>query len=155
QVGPLTDTTTGNDRPLKVQASWGDEPETLGYEAYRAEIDDWLTAIRTGGTPQLSVESAARVVSLIETCYQNAKPIAEPWIEEGLTPTRPAAVATTPSRPRKVLVTGASGFIGCRLTEILQLGLGWDVRALIHSPTSASRLARLPVEMVQGDLKSP
>jgi predicted dehydrogenase/nucleoside-diphosphate-sugar epimerase len=154
-IGRLADTATGNDRPLRVQASWADEPETQGYEAYRAEIDDWLTAIRTGGSPQLSGESATRVVSLIEACYQNSKPLAEPWIEEGLTPVVPAAASVAPARPRKVLVTGASGFIGCRLTEILRLGLGWDVRALVHSPRSASRLARLPVEMVQGDLKSP
>jgi nucleoside-diphosphate-sugar epimerase len=30
---------------------------------------------------------------------------------------------------------------------------GWDVRAVVHNPGNASRLARLPVEMVQGDLK--
>src|SRR5262249_21421612 len=28
----------------------------------------------------------------------------------------------------------------------------WQVRALVHNPANASRLARLPVEMVQADL---
>jgi nucleoside-diphosphate-sugar epimerase len=54
---------------------------------------------------------------------------------------------------RRVLVTGASGFIGSRVAEIMHLREGWDVRALVHNPGNASRLARLPVEMVQGDLK--
>lgn len=137
------------DRPVRVQASWADEPEAQGYEAYRAEIDDWLTAIRTGEAPRLSGESAVPVVSLIEHCYKAPAPLDEPWVREGL-----AARPTAGPRPKRVLVTGASGFVGCRVTELLHLGLGWDVRALVHSPTGASRLARLPVEMVQGDLKS-
>src|SRR5262249_33867707 len=58
-------------------------------------------------------------------------------------------------RAGRVLVTGASGFIGCRAVEILRLQQGWDVRALVHTPTAAARLARLDVEMVQADLSSP
>ncbi len=54
-----------------------------------------------------------------------------------------------------MLVTGASGFIGCRAAEVLHFAHGWQVRGLVHNPSSAARLARLPVEMVQGDLKSP
>jgi nucleoside-diphosphate-sugar epimerase len=53
-----------------------------------------------------------------------------------------------------VLITGAAGFIGCRTAELLRLADGWDVCALVHNPGSASRLARLPVEMVQGTLCS-
>src|SRR3954452_17777287 len=53
---------------------------------------------------------------------------------------------------RRVLLTGATGFIGGRTAEVLRLRDGWDVRALVHNPARASRLARLPVEMVVGDL---
>ncbi len=56
---------------------------------------------------------------------------------------------------RRVLVTGASGFIGCRVAEILRLGEQCEVRAVVHNPGNASRLARLDVEMVQADLASP
>ncbi|MDX6515572.1 MAG: hypothetical protein QOH73_1238 [Gaiellaceae bacterium] len=54
-----------------------------------------------------------------------------------------------------ILVTGASGFIGCRLVEWLRLGLGADVRAGIHQPENAARLARLDVELAPIDLADP
>jgi predicted dehydrogenase/nucleoside-diphosphate-sugar epimerase len=158
----LRDAALHKDRPLRVQASWADEPEATGYEAYRAEIDDWLAAIRSGAQPLLSGESAARTVALIEECYQNASRLEEPWVWEQLSkpspssaPERNGHLAPAPARPKRVLITGASGFIGCRVAETLYLGKGWEVRALVHSPSSAARLARLPVEMVQGDLRSP
>lgn len=55
-------------------------------------------------------------------------------------------------RPRRVLVTGASGLLGCRLVERLALGEGVRVRALAHRPGRAVRLARLPVEIVCADI---
>jgi nucleoside-diphosphate-sugar epimerase/predicted dehydrogenase len=159
-------------RDFVVQASWAGEPEVPGYEAYRAEIDDWLMAIRSGRPPLLSSDSAQRTVELIEECYRRAERLDEPWVWEGLsqgdgraakastdktTDLSSAALtsSSTNGSRRRVLITGAAGFIGCRVAEILQLGEGWQVRALVHRPSSAARLARLPVEMVHGDLKSP
>ncbi len=52
----------------------------------------------------------------------------------------------------KVLVTGASGFLGCRLVERLLLGEKVEVRAMAHRPGRASRLARLPVEIAWCDI---
>lgn len=49
-----------------------------------------------------------------------------------------------------VLVTGAPGFIGCRLVEKLALEQNAKVRALVHKFSRAARLARLPVEMCAG-----
>jgi len=48
-----------------------------------------------------------------------------------------------------ILVTGASGFVGTRLCEHLRLGLGRPVRALIHRPERAARVARLDVELAR------
>ena len=36
---------------------------------------------------------------------------------------------------RRVLVTGAAGFIGCRLVEVLHQSKEWQVRALVHNPS--------------------
>jgi predicted dehydrogenase/nucleoside-diphosphate-sugar epimerase len=165
----LQDPVTSCVRPIDLQARWGDEPESAGYEGYRAEIDDWLEAIHTGNPPVLSGRSALQTVELIDRCYTQVRRIDEPWVWNGLPlGTSEQAHQTACNRmgngtltgakasaPRRVLVTGASGFIGCRVAEVLHLGKGWQVRALVHKPGSAARLARLPVDMVQGDLKSP
>jgi predicted dehydrogenase/nucleoside-diphosphate-sugar epimerase len=150
----LTDSVRDDRRPHQIQASWADEPESLGYQAYREQIDDWLGAIRHGRASQLSGESALQVVGFIEECYRKVRHLPEPWstVENRATETVPAQPRGT--SPRRVLVTGATGFIGCRVAEILQLREGWDVRGLVRNPGSASRLARMPVEMVIGNLHS-
>ncbi len=51
-----------------------------------------------------------------------------------------------------VLVTGATGFIGGRLAERLIVEHGARVRALVRTFGRAARLARFPIELVQGDL---
>ncbi|HKI86712.1 MAG TPA: NAD-dependent epimerase/dehydratase family protein [Thermoanaerobaculia bacterium] len=53
---------------------------------------------------------------------------------------------------RRVLITGGTGFIGGRLAERLILEVGAEVRALVRTYTHASRLARFPIELVQGDV---
>jgi nucleoside-diphosphate-sugar epimerase len=51
----------------------------------------------------------------------------------------------------KVLVTGASGFIGGRLVERL-MRQGADVHVLVRNPASAARLARFPLSFHLGDV---
>jgi len=50
-----------------------------------------------------------------------------------------------------VLITGATGFIGGRLVEMLAGRV--RVRALVSAYTRTSRIARYPVEMVRGDIR--
>lgn len=58
-------------------------------------------------------------------------------------------------RGARVLVTGATGFIGSRLVERLVEGSGARVRALVTGYTRAARIARFPVELVRGDVTVP
>jgi uncharacterized protein YbjT (DUF2867 family) len=54
--------------------------------------------------------------------------------------------------PTKLLVTGATGFIGTRLCELLKLRWRLPYRALVRNYTRAARIARLDAEMVPGEL---
>lgn len=54
--------------------------------------------------------------------------------------------------PGIVAVTGATGFIGSALARRLA-GDGWRVRALVRSRRRAEPLARLGIELVDGDLR--
>lgn len=53
---------------------------------------------------------------------------------------------------KQALVTGATGFIGGRLAERLVTETGMQVRALVRNPHKAPGLAKLGVEVIQGDL---
>jgi predicted dehydrogenase/nucleoside-diphosphate-sugar epimerase len=151
----LTEPLQNQPRPLCLQASWADEPEVEWSQTMRAEIDDWLGAIRSGRQPSLSGRSALPTAQVIDECYRRAQPLDEPWVGEGSRSVKAAATSSANGKKRRLLLTGAAGFIGTRVAEVLALREGWDVRALVHRPASAARLARLPVEMVQGDLQSP
>lgn len=55
--------------------------------------------------------------------------------------------------PRKILVTGATGFIGSRLCELLSLEYRLPYRALVRNHSRAGRIARLGAELVSGDMR--
>ena len=52
----------------------------------------------------------------------------------------------------KILVTGATGFIGDHLVRRLHTEKGARVRALVRNPAKAEPLAKLGVELVPGDI---
>lgn len=54
----------------------------------------------------------------------------------------------------RALVTGATGFVGGRLTHAL-IDAGWDVRCLVRDPAKAAHLRRLGAELHTGDVLKP
>lgn len=157
----LTDSFTGKPRGYWLDASWeGESEETEWYETFRTQIDDFVEAIQTGREARLSGDSALATARLIQQCYDQRQPMEEPWVTSPVVGCRASVIGggihgqQDGSKRKRVLITGATGFIGSRVAEVFSLQHGWDVRALVHNPGNASRLARLPVEMVQGDLSS-
>jgi predicted dehydrogenase len=51
---------------------------------WRVELEDFVTAIRTGGKPKVDGTDGLRSVRLIETCYRHAERIEEPWVDSTL-----------------------------------------------------------------------
>lgn len=99
------------------------------------------------GTPDecLAGEDALNSLLFIEKCYKNRNDLSYPW--EPVSRKCHSAFSQ-----RKILVVGASGFLGTRLTEKLAIDFGLNVRATFHTPAKAVRLARLPVELIECDL---
>ncbi|MEO7192526.1 MAG: NAD-dependent epimerase/dehydratase family protein [Vicinamibacterales bacterium] len=139
--------------PFRVSAEWAGQGAFIGYQAFRAEIDDWVDAIAAKTEPVLSGRSVVPVVRLIDACYANPQPMPEPWTDEGLAPASRAIEVRAPRG--RVLVTGAGGFLGGRAVELLAGSGAWDVTALVREPKSAAKLARWPYPIVLGDICSP
>jgi nucleoside-diphosphate-sugar epimerase len=55
-------------------------------------------------------------------------------------------------RGKRILVTGGTGFVGSRLVERLVVECGANVRVLVRNFANAVRIARFPIEMVDGDV---
>jgi predicted dehydrogenase/nucleoside-diphosphate-sugar epimerase len=150
----LVDTLSATPRPYLLEARWRDEVEQIGYEGFRTQFDDWINAIESGVEPQLSAVSVLPTVKLMEECYERRVPTEEPWFTESLVSPASAKRPVSSTAAPRVLIAGASGFIGCRLSERLHFGSDWQVRALIRTPGRAVRLGRMPIEFAVGDLTS-
>jgi nucleoside-diphosphate-sugar epimerase len=138
--------------PIRFSVGRAGVNDFVGYEAFRREIDDFVRGITDGTEPILSGASVVPVVRLIEDAYRHCRPLVEPGADAAL-----ASTSTHPQpgpRRRRVLVTGAGGFLGGRTVELLREQYGWDPVALVREPKSAARLARWPADIVVGDICS-
>jgi nucleoside-diphosphate-sugar epimerase/predicted dehydrogenase len=119
------------------------EAELMDFKSTILE-PDWVGVPGSDGLPS---------VELIERCYAIRQPLLDPWAQphDAVSATSDAPIAKLPSGS-KVLVTGATGFIGGRLVERLVKDHGTEIRCTIRNIGRAARLARFPTELVQIDL---
>ena len=127
---------------------------TVTGEAGRVTLDlDQLTL--TAEPPSLLDGTLADAApdtdptGLVAACRALREPLAHPWEAPGPTPA-PKLLAG-----RKVLVTGATGFIGARLVEKLVTEQGAEVTVAVRNFRRVARIARFPIRMVQADLRDP
>lgn len=89
----------------------------------------------------LAGEDALHTLRFIEKCYGKRQNLSHSWDESNGSPPT--------SSPKRILIVGASGFLGTRLAERMTLDFGLKVRGTYHRPERAIRLARLPLELVE------
>ena len=115
--------------------------EDLWNDMFKRELRDWADAIQEAGVPFVPGAHAASAIELIEQCYRLRQPLPAPWRKSHSATGRGLQGST-------VLVTGASGFIGGRLTERLVLEEGARVRAAVRRVQNVARICRLPARSV-------
>jgi predicted dehydrogenase/nucleoside-diphosphate-sugar epimerase len=126
-------------------------PQQRFPDLFDAEFRDFLASVNGTGSEGVGGRAAARSVALIERCYKSRQPLTAPWslLE---TPAKHETAASAIPPGSQVVITGASGFIGGRLAERLIGECGAKVRCLVRDLGHATRLARLPVEIIKCDL---
>jgi predicted dehydrogenase/nucleoside-diphosphate-sugar epimerase len=114
---------------------------------FRDQLTDWVQAIRDRRPPAVSGTEGRRSVALMAECYRRKRTLALPW----QSPAAPQS-AHPPLRGKRVLVTGATGFLGGHLVERLCVHEGAAVRVLVRDLARASRISRFAIEIVHGDV---
>ena len=137
-------------RTLKLSCPVRNYPGVVG-----PVLDNFLAVIRNEEKPLVTGADVLDSLEFIARCYRESKRLEMPW--DGPLRLDAASAAAGPRGKdggRRILVTGATGFIGGRVVEAAHLagdGLGIVVAGVL-SYSTAARLGRLPVEAVRLDL---
>jgi predicted dehydrogenase/nucleoside-diphosphate-sugar epimerase len=110
-------------------------------------LKNFVEVVKGNANPLIRGNDVIDSIALIEAYYQKRRRFDLPWYD---LPEKRIVETSC-----KVLVTGATGFIGGRIVERLFLSGLEDVRAAVHNLANAARLGRFSVHFVQLDLVDP
>ncbi len=150
-------------------------PEASSQDFFDRQLVEFECFLRGETAVMASGDEGARSVALMERCYASRRRLDHPWLAYTTGRTSPREqdpVSTVLAAPvgediadvalalrgRKVLVTGASGFIGGRLVERLLIECGARPRALLRSYSRAAKVARFGLDKIEvsiGSLTEP
>ena len=116
------------------------------YQGMKTLIHRYYDAIKEGYNAPVSPEEA---LSVVKTADGILKQVKNRTLSFG--PIIPAAASAGETGKSKVLVTGATGFLGTRLVEQLK-SRGYPVRALARKLSDTEKLKRLKAEIFFGDV---
>jgi nucleoside-diphosphate-sugar epimerase len=119
----------------------------------RPMLENFLTVIDGHATPMASGASVLGTIRLLDQAYREARPYHTPW-NDAIELTGIDLASSLGKSSPKVLVTGASGFVGGRLVEAMQLASIATPVAVIRKWSRASRIACAPTEIRIGDILS-
>ena len=122
---------------------------------FELQVKSFLDSVRHNTASPIAAASIVPSIQLIEECYQSASRLQSPLLcsqaSNGLT----NALNRSAVKDLKVLVTGATGFIGGRVAERLYLDYENIPRCLVQNYSKLARLARFPTEITVGNLLDP
>jgi len=119
------------------------------YQGMEVLIQRFYKAIEQNQLPPVSQEQALAVIETMDEIWRQVK--IKPFDFAPIVPQHPPFSVR---HPEKVLVTGANGFLGRRLVELL-ISEGYAVRALVRKLSDVESLNRLGVEIFWGDVADP
>lgn len=117
------------------------------YSGMRNLIHGFYDSILQSKEPPVSAESALDVLGVMDRVWKDAGKLHPVFMNVPA----PAAAAWDPAKGR-VLVTGAGGFLGKRLTKTL-VEKGYFVRVLVRKLTDIEPFRALGVDVHYGDLR--
>lgn len=136
--------------PLESRTSLlGQMPPNTAFHYFTEQVTRFAECIMQGKASYLDGPATIQVVKLVEDLYRLAQPMPEAWRWQ---PRRTGRQAPKTSKQPKILITGASGFVGGALCEHLYFGGEYEFRAMVRNTGRAARIARMPLEIAQADL---
>jgi predicted dehydrogenase/nucleoside-diphosphate-sugar epimerase len=138
-----------NNQKIRIKSK-----KVLGYlDYFKEQMEVFVHSVKAKTPPVVSGASVIPSIQLIEECYQNADRLVLPWLHlqaprHGVS----SRIDHGIDQNLKVLITGASGFIGGRIAERLYVDYHNIPRCLIRNFNKLSRLSRFPIETSVGNV---